>query len=134
EFPFLRYFPFVILGFLLEPFLPALPYSLSWICLGLVWAGYAWNVLKSSLFSPWLSSSLGYLLLFLLGLSLGRANDPTAVLRAWPKGALSYVGEIQEMDQTKEHSFQNVVRVIAIRDSLGWQVGSGNVLRRNRLD
>lgn len=134
EFPFLRYFPFVFLGFLLEPFLPSFPSSLIWICLGLVWAVYAWNILKSSLFSPWLSSSLGYFLLFLLGLSLGKANDPVAGLRAWPKGALSYIGEIQEMDQIKEHSFQNVVRVIAIRDSLGWKVGTGNVLIYHQID
>lgn len=133
DFPFLRYLPFLVTGILLARFLPEGFGGISLGLLGLVWIMYLVGVAKKTPVSLGLSSSLGYLLLLVLGCFLGsEKKEPSLPVDAW-KGAKMYLAEVKRFDIQKPNSSENLLEVLSIKDSLGWKKVQGKVLIYHQL-
>jgi competence protein ComEC len=128
DFPFLRYLPFFLGGILISKTVPELPWQFFFPCVFLLWVIYALRIRISNPFSPTWSGVLAYLILFVLGLTLGlhhkKSHTPTL---DW-EGVDSYLAEVSGFDIPKANSSENLVEVLAVRACGTWQKNSGKVL------
>lgn len=131
DFPFLRYLPFLIGGILLGKLFPLQSLlSPSLGLLGSIWMTYLIFLIKKNLtFSP-PYALLAYTQLLLLGFGLSLWNQKTKAESATPfsTNSLGYLAEAQKFDLEKPNSRENLVRILAIKDSTGWKRGDGKVL------
>ena len=133
DFPFLRYLPFLVTGILLASFLPVGFEVISLGLLGVVWIMYLVGVAKKTPVSLGFSSSLGYLLLLVLGCFIGSEKKEASLsVDAW-QGATMYLAEVKRFDIQKPNSSENLLEVFSIRDSLGWKKTQGKVLIYHQL-
>ena len=133
DFPFLRYLPFLVTGILLASFLPVGFEVMSLGLLGVVWIMYLVGVAKKTPVSLGFSSSLGYLLLLVLGCFIGSEKKEASLsVDAW-QGATMYLAEVKRFDIQKPNSSENLLEVFSIRDSLGWKKTQGKVLIYHQL-
>lgn len=130
DFPFLRYLPFLIAGVLFSQveieislFIPASFIALSWI-------GYLILALRKESSGQLIPAFLGYLMLFTAGYLFSEVQKQRLNNSMDPKleYARSYLACVEKHDLEKPNSFENLLEVIAVRDSLTWQKSKGKVL------
>jgi competence protein ComEC len=130
DFPFLRYLPFLIAGVLLSHVELAIPFLILYFFIAVFWTGYLVLVARKVGSGQLIPAFIGYLMLFLLGYLFSEiqkerfkdAVDPNLAK------AQSYLARVEKHDLEKPNSFENLLEVIAVRDSLGWKKSKGKVL------
>ncbi|GMQ30365.1 ComEC/Rec2 family competence protein [Algoriphagus confluentis] len=131
DFPFLRYLPFLIAGILLGKILPfQLLFAPALVLLESIWVVYLIFLFKkNSGFRPPFAL-LAYIQLILTGFALSLWNQKSnpEPLNSFSPEVLGYLAEAQKFDADKPSSRENLMRILAIRDSSGWKKGEGKVL------
>jgi competence protein ComEC len=135
DFPFLRYLPFLIAGILVATFFSVHFSSLPVVGLLLSWILYVWGVGKNQPLRLGFSAALGYFMFFLLGFSMtcekGRNQLQTPARLDSFQG---YLAEIQRYDLDKPNSKENLVELLAVRDSMAWRPIAGKILVYHKSD
>jgi competence protein ComEC len=130
DFPFLRYLPFLIFGILVSR--NGIPFpSLLILCMTLgMWLLYFLSLPNKGVSKTFLPSVLAYLSLFLAGLTLNELEQLKSEKRVDPEliNSKSYFAEVTRYDLEKPNSKENLVEVLAWKDSLGWRPSKGKVL------
>jgi competence protein ComEC len=130
DFPFLRYLAFLIAGVIFSQvemeislFIPASIIALSWI-------GYLILVSRKESFGQLIPAFFGYLMLFTAGyfFSEVQKRDSNNAINPNLEYAHTYLARVEKHDLEKPNSFENLLEVIAVRDSLNWQKSKGKVL------
>lgn len=130
DYPFLKYLPFLILGILIGE-KGWITTSISGLIVLGLWVVFC-GIRLSSLNFPVRFSFLGYLILIFLGIHLGQ-NDHKGqnldLIRAE-----SYLARVQRFDVPKPNSSENLLELIAFKDSLKWKPSNASVLIYHRSD
>lgn len=130
DFPFLRYLPFLIAGVLFSQddmeislFIPASFLALSWM-------GYLILASRKESFGQLIPAFFGYLMLFTAGYLFSEVQKQRSnnAVNQNLECAHSYLARVEKHDLEKPNSFENLLEVIAVRDSLTWQKSKGKVL------
>jgi len=135
DFPFLRYLFFFFGGVVLAALFPQASPSLFLGLLVAIWLIYLGHLNRSPSPSPFLSSSLAYLLLIGLGcyVSFSSRQEAFAGDIPWEEGK-GYLAEVQRYDIPKANSSENLLAVVAIHGAKGWQPQKSLVLVYHQLD
>ncbi|WP_026968665.1 ComEC/Rec2 family competence protein [Algoriphagus terrigena] len=130
DFPFLRYLPFLIAGVFLSQ--QGFPVSIliSAVLIGLCWVIYAVFLSRKKNFNKLVPATLGYGMLFLLGLLLSEIQKIHAADSFDPslESCDSYLARVGKFDVPKPNSQENILEVVQFKDSLGWHDSKGKVL------
>jgi competence protein ComEC len=135
DFPFLRYFPFVLLGIFWgqsywSPNLPSLA-----ILLFVVWLGYliiiSIQAKGKTTFQP---SSLAYLALIAFGAFLAQNKQNQTLNNSSFSNIGAYLAEVTMYDQQKPNSFENLLEVRSVLAGGEWNDAQGKVLVYHQRD
>lgn len=127
EFPFLRYLPFFILGVLSDSLIE-LPWLLGPLLLGILWGGYWLLLFLKSQGSTFLISSLAYLSLVVLGFVISSFQQEVNKTQQGLQESKGYFAKALRHDTPKPNSRENLLDVIAYRDSLQWKRASHKII------
>ncbi|TDQ14995.1 competence protein ComEC [Algoriphagus boseongensis] len=129
NFPFLRYLPFFAIGILLGEQVN-IPIWISGLSLCIGWLIYFLILNQGGKIKVNVLASLAYFLLFVFGFTLAqwdgelrRENN-----KLHPHPILAYTAVVQKFDLAKPNSSENLLQIIAIKDSLGWHPYKQKVL------
>ena len=130
DFPFLRYLPFLVFGVLISREEPGIPIWILFASIGILWIGYGFWAGREKNTGLLVPAFLGYGMLFLTGFLLAEIQKKHAIDSFDPRlsQAISYLAKVQKHDVEKPNSQENMLEVIAFRDSLGWVKSKGKVL------
>jgi competence protein ComEC len=135
DFPFLRYLFFFFGGIVLAALLPDTPPQLPLGLMVVIWLSYLGQLIWSPTPNTFFTSSLAYLLLIGLGcyVSLISRQEALAGDIPWEEGK-GYLAEVQRYDVPKANSSENLLSVVAIQGTQGWQPQKALVLVYHQLD
>lgn len=135
DFPFLRYLPFLIAGIIVGNFSTLSTATYLLIGILLIWLCYLWGVGKRPPVSLGYTSGLGYSLIFLLGFWVSGMSVKNPSF-SFPQldSFQAYLAEVQRFDLDKPNSKENLVEVVAVRDSLDWRPAAGKILVYHKSD
>ncbi|WP_051287041.1 ComEC/Rec2 family competence protein [Algoriphagus mannitolivorans] len=127
DFPFLRYLPFFILGILSNSYFH-ISWSIGLLILGVLWGAYWLLLFLKSKGSTFLQSSLAYLILVILGFWISSFQEEVKRTPHRLQESKGYFAKALRYDIPKPNSRENLLEVIAYRDSLGWNRASNKVI------
>lgn len=135
DFPFLRYFPFIILGVCWGNSKWSLDLITLSILVSLVWFTYFITVSilhkRKSVFQPTL---LAYIALVGFGALLVQNKESQSSRNSDLSQMESYLGEVSMYDQEKPNSFENLLEVKSVLFGGKWTAGQGKVLIYHQND
>lgn len=135
DFPFLRYLPFLIAGIVLATYFPIQIWPVPFAEILVGWIIYAWGVGKSQPVQTGFSAALGYSLLFFLGYSLTIREAVNQISPRFEEDSFqAYMAEVQRYDLEKPNSRENLLELVAVRDSMGWRHAAGKILIYHKSD
>lgn len=133
DYPFLKYLPFLILGILIgeKGWIGA---STALLAVVGLWVVFCSVRLRARNFpSPF--SGLGYLIMVFLGIHLGQNESYLQSLTKTDlTGVDSYLARVKRFDVPKPNSAENLLELIAVKDSVGWKPSSASILIYHRAD
>ena len=135
DFPFLRYLFFFWGGLFLAALFPNCPAQLFLWLLAPLWMLYAIFLIYFPSPGSFLTSSLAYLLLMVLGgyISLSSRQESLEGEISWGKGQ-GYLAEVQRYDLPKANSSENLLAVFALNGEQGWSSQKAMVLVYHQLE
>jgi competence protein ComEC len=128
DYPFLRYLPFFIAGILSGNTVPQLDWKGFFIFSLVLWGIYVLILFRSKSGSISILGSLAYLILFSLGFSLALVRKTSVPPSFTWEGVDSYFGEVINFDKPKTNSSENLLEIVASKDSGEWKKTNGRVL------
>lgn len=129
DYPFLKYLPLLIGGILLADSFDIGSLNIISICIGVLGLSYFFLVnLKTNQVRIQLLSLIAYLLVFSTGLLLSVYQKSQAKRAIIDEPFESYLAEVRQFDIQKPNSFENLLEIIAIKDSADWKAASGSVI------
>lgn len=128
DYPFLRYLPFFLAGILFGKTVPELDSRVFYAFTLVLWGIYVSIVFSTKPGSLSILGTLAYFILFFLGFSLvlGKKTSVSSTLN-W-KAVDSYVGQVVNFDKPKSNSSENLLEMVAIKDSGKWEKTQEKVL------
>lgn len=133
DYPFLKYLPFLILGILIgeKGWIGA---STALLAVVGLWVVFCSVRLRARNF-PTPFSGLGYLIMVFLGIHLGQNESYLQSLTKTDlTGVDSYLARVKRFDVPKPNSAENLLELIAVKDSVGWKPSSASILIYHRAD
>ncbi len=129
DYPFLKYLPIFIGGILLAQNSSFLAFELSAIVLSVLFLGYLilLNLAKSRTRLVILSS-FGYLSIFFLGVFLANQAKMQDSNSNISESFDAYIGEVQSYDAEKPNSFENLLKLKAVKRGQIWEQETATVL------
>ncbi|MBA4301348.1 MAG: competence protein ComEC [Cyclobacterium sp.] len=130
DFPFLRYLPFLIAGVLFSQAKTDIPLWIPSTFIAVLWIAYLILASQKESSGQLTPAFLGYLMLFTAGLLFSEIQKKGSynVVNHNLEYAQSYLARVEKYDLEKPNSFENLLEVIAVSDSLGWKKSKGKVL------
>jgi competence protein ComEC len=129
DYPFLKYLPLLIGGILIgnNQFFSKL--TPLWIGIGTLWLVYFFLVqLKTSRVRLQLLSLIGYLMILGLGILMVNLRKELSTGAKLAGTFTSYFAEVRQFDLQKPNSFENLLEIIAVKDSNDWKPASSMVI------
>lgn len=130
DFPFLRYLPFLIPGVLLSQKEFEIPLVAPIAFLVIFWTCYGCFIFQKKNFTKLIPAFLAFGQLFCLGFLLSEIHEmyDRELVDERLGSAEFYLARVEKHDITKPNSFENLLNVIAIRDSVDWKASQGKIL------
>ncbi|MEN2283566.1 ComEC/Rec2 family competence protein [Algoriphagus sp. SE2] len=133
DFPFLRYFPFLVLGILAGGMIHV-TIILPLIFLFLFWCSYALivvNFIKEV--SGFYRGLLAYSMLFCFGFILSTYHQKNDAIEVW-ENKEDYLAEVTIYDQTKPNSFENLLEIKSVNNNGIWEKSEGKILIYHQMN
>lgn len=130
DFPFLRYLPFLISGVLLSQKGWNFPIMLLISLLAVFWVLYGYFIFRKKKFTKLIPGFLAFGQLLCLGYLLSeiQKNNAQEGVDKGLESADFYLARVEKHDVTKPNSYENLLNVIAIRDSVDCKASQGKIL------
>ncbi|HSF54786.1 MAG TPA: ComEC/Rec2 family competence protein [Algoriphagus sp.] len=136
DFPFLRYLPFLVSGVLLSQKGGEIPFLIPVGLMAVFWALYGYFIFRRKSFTKLIPAFLAFGLLFCLGYTLSeiQKKNSSKNVDSNLRGSDFYLARVEKHDIEKPNSFENLLNVIAIKDSVDWKYSKGKVLIYHKSD
>jgi len=133
DYPFLKYLPFLLFGILVGE-RTGISLHFSLVVMLFLWVGMVLLVLRSKGSSArW--AVFGYLALVFLGIFLSQKEKSEQESNAKNLSEIdAYLARVKRFDSPKPGSFENLLELIAFKDSLRWSPSTNSVLVYHRAD
>lgn len=130
DFPFLRYLPFLIAGVLLSQKELEMPLVVPIVLIAGFWGLFGYFIFREKSFAKLIPAFFAFGILLCLGFLLSefQKNRDLELVDENLGSADFYLARVEKHDVKKPNSFENLLNVIAIRDSVDWKASQGKIL------